>query len=242
MQRKLRCLADWPGHARAKCNAAVSQSLRPAHKAGKEPLPRESSCRLIKGLTGILQLRKLLGCLSPLMKRRIILHFLILLMAGGIFGQEAAPTATPRRRGWLSRILHPFSPDVIPQYKDPRLRGLSLDLQITPQTVKLSEVRQLGIKVTLANLSKRPVPLDFPTNQRIEIYLRNSAGDILTKWSDNHAIAEKPGTILVNPQERIEYSETISTRELTPNKVFIAEVFFPQYPELRIRQKFLAVP
>ena len=185
---------------------------------------------------------KTFGRLSPLMKRRILLLFLILLMAGGIFGQEAAPTATPRRRSWLSRILHPFSPDVVPQYKDPRLRGLAVDLQITPQTVKLSEVRQLGIKVTLANLSKRPVPLDFPTNQRIEIYLMNSAGDILTKWSDNHAIAEKPGTILVNPQERIEYSETISTRELTPNKVFMAEVFFPQYPELRIRQKFLAVP
>jgi hypothetical protein len=176
------------------------------------------------------------------MKRRIVLLFLIFIMAGGIFGQDAAPTATPRRRGWLGRILHPFSPEVVPQYKDPRLRGLALDLQITPQTVKLSEVRQLGIKVTLANLSKRPVPLDFPTNQRIEIYLMNSAGDILAKWSDNHAIADKPATILVNPQERIEYSETISTRELTPNKVFIAEVFFPQYPELRIRQKFLAVP
>jgi Intracellular proteinase inhibitor len=176
------------------------------------------------------------------MKRRILLLFLIFFVAGGIFGQDATPTATPRKRGWLSRILHPFSPDVIPQYKDPRLRGLSLDLQIMPQTVKLSEVRQLGIKVTLANLSKRPVPLDFPTNQRIEIYLMNSAGDILTRWSDNHAITEKPGTILVNPQERIEYSETISTRELTPNKVFVAEVFFPQYPELRIRQKFLAVP
>jgi Intracellular proteinase inhibitor len=176
------------------------------------------------------------------MKRRIVLVLLTLLMAEDIIGQEAAPSATARKRSWLSRILHPFSPDVVPQYKDPRLRGLALDLQITPQTVKLSEVRQLGIKVTLANLSKRPVPLDFPTNQRIEIYLMNSAGDILTKWSDNHAITEKPGTILVNPQERIEYSETISTRELMPNKVFIAEVFFPQYPELRIRQKFLAVP
>ena len=176
------------------------------------------------------------------MKRRILLLFLTLFVAGALFGQEAAPTATPRRRSWLSRILHPFSPDVVPQYKDPRLRGLALDLQITPQTVKLSEVRQLGIKLTLANLSKRPVTLEFPTNQRIEIYLMNSAGDILTKWSDNHAITEKPGTILVNPQERIEYSETISTRELTPNKVFIAEVFVPQYPELRIRQKFLAVP
>ena len=177
------------------------------------------------------------------MKCRIILILLIPFMTGVILGQDITPTSTPpRRRGWLSRILHPFSPEVVPQYKDPRLRGLALDLQITPQTVKLSEVRQLGIKVTLANLSKRPVTLDFPTNQRVEIYLVNSAGDILTKWSDNHAIAEKPATILVNPQERIEYNETISTRDLTPNKVFIAEVFFPQYPELRIRQKFLAVP
>ena len=186
---------------------------------------------------------KTFGLFSLLMKRRIVFLLLMLFMAVSLFGQDIAPTSTPsRRRGWLSRILHPFSPEVIPQYKDPRLRGLALDLQISPQTVKLSEVRQLGVKATLANLSKRPVGLDFPTNQRIEIYLMDSAGAILAKWSDNHAIAEKPGTIFINPQERIEYSETIATRELTPNKVFIAEVFFPQYPELRIRQKFLAVP
>ena len=177
------------------------------------------------------------------MKRRIILLVLIAFVAAGIFGQDVTPTpATPRKRSWLSRILHPFSPNVVPQYKDPRLRGLALDLQITPQTVKLSEVRQLSVKVTLANLSKRPVGLDFPTSQRIEIYLMNSAGDVLTKWSENHAFVEKPATLLINPSERIEYNETISTRELTPNKVFIAEIFFPQYLELRIRQKFLAVP
>lgn len=177
------------------------------------------------------------------MKRRTVLFVLILSIAGSIFAQDVVPTPTPqRRRGWLSRILHPFSPDVVPQYKDPKLRGLSLDLQLTPQTVKLSEVRQLSVKVTLANLSKRPVSLEFPNNQRIEIYLMSSGGDILTKWSDNHAIVDKPATILINPQERVEYSETIATRELTPNKVFIAEVFFPQYPELRVRQKFLAVP
>jgi Intracellular proteinase inhibitor len=177
------------------------------------------------------------------MKRRVILLLPIFFLLGSVVAQEIAPTATPaRKRGWLSRLLHPFSPDRARQYKDPRLRGLSLDLQTTPQTVKLSEVRQLGVKVALANLSKRPITLDFPTNQRIEIYLKNSAGDILTKWSDNHAVVEKPATILINPQERIEYNETIATRDLTPNKVFVAEVFFPQYPELRVRQKFLAVP
>jgi hypothetical protein len=177
------------------------------------------------------------------MKRRVALLVLVVCVADVMFGQDVAPTPTPaRRRGWLSRILHPFSPNVLPQYKDPRLRGLALDLQITPQTVKLSEVRQLNVKLSLANLSKRPVTLDFPTSQRIEIYLMNSTGEVLTKWSENHAIVEKRATILINPGERIEYNETISTRELTPNKVFIAEIFFPQYLELRIRQKFLAVP
>lgn len=177
------------------------------------------------------------------MNCRIVLLVLLLCLVGSVFSQDVAPTSTPaRKRGWLSRVLHPFSPNIVPQYKDARLRGLALDLQITPQTVKLSEVRQLAVKVTLANLSKRPVTLDFPTTQRIEIYLKNSAGDILTKWSENHAITEKPATILINSSERIEYNETISTRELTPNKVFIAEVFFPQYLELRVRQKFLAVP
>lgn len=177
------------------------------------------------------------------MTRRILLLVGMVVMAEAMFGQDTAPTATPaRRRGWLGRILHPFSPEIVPQYKDPRLRGLALDLQITPQTVRLSEIRQMGMKLTVANLSKRPVALDFATNQRIEIYLMDSAGQILTRWSDNHAITEKPATVLINPQERVEYNETIATRELSPNKVFIAEVFFPQYPELRVRQKFLAVP
>ena len=178
---------------------------------------------------------------KPLMKRRVVSLVLMCAIAGGVLGQEAS-TAAPHRRSWLGRIIHPFSSEPIPQYKDPRLRGLALDLQIMPQTVKLSEIRQLEIKLTLTNQSKRAVTLEFPTNQRIEIYLRSSAGDILTKWSDNHAITEKPATLLINPQEHVEYNETIATRDLTPNKVFIAEVFFPKYPELRIRQKFLAAP
>jgi len=177
------------------------------------------------------------------MKRCLVLLVLVVFVAGTTMGQDVTPTPTPtRKRGWLSRMLHPFSPTVVPQYKDPRLYGLALDLQITPQTVKLSEVRQLNVKVTLANLGKRPATLDFHTTQRIEIYLMNSEGDVLTKWSENHAIVEKAATVFINPGERIEYNETISTRELTPNKVFIAEVFFPQFPELRVRQKFLAVP
>lgn len=159
----------------------------------------------------------------------------------------AQPSPTPVKRSVFSRMLHPFSSDASsstapPKYKDARLRGLTLDLQISPQPVKLSEVRQLDIKATLTNKGKNTIELDFPTDQRIEIYLINSANTVLTKWSENHAIAEKPAVVLVNPGEHIEYNEKIATRELSRDKVYVAEVFFPQYSELRIRQKFMTAP
>ncbi|MGH8099888.1 MAG: BsuPI-related putative proteinase inhibitor [Chthoniobacterales bacterium] len=166
--------------------------------------------------------------------------------ASAVAAPEDQPLPPPKsqKRSWFSRILHPFgSPKrTAPEYRDQRLRGLVLDLQISPAVIKLSEVRQLEVRVTVTDLGKRAVELDFPDDQRIEILLRDGAGTVLTRWSDNHAVSPKPGTLLINPGEHIEYNETIATRELTPNKVFTLEVFFPKYPELRIRQKFLTAP
>ena len=123
-------------------------------------------------------------------------------------------------------MLHPFGSGTrLPEYNDPRLRGLTLRLELSPQPVKLSEVRLLDVKVILTNLSKHPIELQFPNEQRIEIYLLSSTERVLTKWSDNHAFAEKPATILINPEEHLEYNERIATRDLTPNTVFIADVF-----------------
>ena len=164
---------------------------------------------------------------------------------------ETAPTLGPTplaqkplKRGFLGRMLHPFSSssDRPPVFHDPKLRGLVLDLQVSPQTVKLSEIRQLEVKLTVTNKSKRAISLDFPNDQRIDIHLMDSAEVVLTRWSDTHAVVEKPGIVLINPQEHVEYNQSIATRDLTPNKVFIVEAFFPKYPELRVRQKFLTAP
>ena len=204
---------------------------------------------------------------NPLMRRSLNLLVAVYLLAAHAYAQEFVPTPAPElsqtsptpaplaprktpgpkppKRNWMSRILHPFggsSKHVVPEYKDPKLRGLTIDLHILPQTVKLSEVRQLEVKVTVTNEGKRTAELDFPNDQRIEIYLMNSAEIVLTRWSDNHAITPKPGALLINPGEHVEYNETIATRDLTPNKVFIVQVFFPKYPELRVHQKFLTAP
>ena len=177
------------------------------------------------------------------MKRATMLLLLVSALSATAFAQDATPPSTSQKRGWMSRALHPFrSAEPLPEYKDPQLRGLVLSLELSPQPVKLSEVRQMIVKLTITNKSKRPITLEFPNAQSFEIYLRNPAEKVLTTWSDNHAFAESAGTVLINPQEHIDYAETIATRELTPNKVFIAEVFFPKYPELRVRQKFLTAP
>ena len=194
---------------------------------------------------------------------RAAIFTLIFPITSSVLAQEAAAPPTPiappasvatstptpatvttlRKRGWLSRVMHPFSSsETLPSYKDPKLRGLVVELQLAPQPVKLSEVRQIEVKLMVTNRGKYPVALDFPTDQRIEIQLLNSADVVLAKWSDTHAINEKSGAVLINPDEHVEYKETIATRELTPNKVFIADVFLPKYPELRVRQKFLTEP
>lgn len=176
------------------------------------------------------------------MSRSLALALLWLAFAGRLVAEDQAPQPTPQKRSWFTRMLHPFQSSPVPTYKDARLRGLALELKLSPQPVKLSEVRQLEVKITLNNVSKRAVSLEFPTDQRFEIQLKNSSDAVLTTWSDNHAFNPNTGVVLINPGEHVYYPETIATRELTPNKVFIVEVFFPQYPELRIRQKFLTAP
>jgi hypothetical protein len=161
----------------------------------------------------------------------------------------AVPTATPittttmQKRGLFGRMFHPFSSsEVLPKYNDRKLRGLILDLQVSPQPLRLSEVRQMQVTVTVTNRGNHMIQLDFPTDQRIEVQLLNSADIALTKWSENHSIKDKPGTVLINPGEHVEYKENIATRELTPGRVFTADVFFPKYPDLHVRQKFLTEP
>ena len=180
------------------------------------------------------------------MKRAVGPAILALVCATLACAQTDSLTSTPvpqaEKRSWFGRLIHRDPSPAAPTYKDTRLRGLLLNIELSPQPVKLSEVRQLEVRVTLTNLSKRGIELDFPTDQRIEIVLRNTDEKVLTRWSENHAVAQKFGTVLINPQEHIEYNETIATRELTPNRVFITEVFFPEFPELNARQKFLTAP
>src|SRR5919109_569677 len=131
------------------------------------------------------------------MTRPAIIFSILFAASVGLLAQETAPepsaiasatpvsTATPittttmQKRGLIGRIFHPFSSsDVLPKYNDKRLRGLILDLQVSPQPVRLSEIRQMEVKLTMTNMGSHMIPLDFPTDQPIEIQLLNSADTV----------------------------------------------------------------
>ena len=171
--------------------------------------------------------------------RPVFTAMILLAVTAGTFAQEPSPP----KRGWLGRIFHPFgSSERLPQYKDARLRGLVLAVQLPPGPVKLSETRQLPVNVSLTNRGDHAIALNFPTDQRIEIYLRDAAGAIVTRWSDNRAFEANAATVLINPNEHVEYAETIATRDLIANQVFTVEVLVPAYPELDARRKSIAAP
>ena len=136
-----------------------------------------SSCRLIKGLTVFATF----ACLERM--RRILVALILLAAIGRAPAEE--------KQSWLGRVFHPFSSaDKLPQYKDPKLNGLVLTIDLPPEPVKLSEVRQLPVHVILTNRGDRAVELNFPSEQRIEILLHDSSGRVVTRWSENRAFAE----------------------------------------------------
>ena len=155
-----------------------------------------------------------------------------------------AQAPSPPERGFFNRMLHPFASTKkkAPKYQDPRLGGLLVEVQVPAEPIRLSEVRQLRVQAILKNIGTSPVSIDFPTSQRIDIHLLNSAGEVLTRWSENRAFTEEIGNLTINPREQVAYNETIATRELQPGRVYSVEVFFPKYPELRARQKFMTAP
>jgi len=112
-------------------------------------------------------------------------------------------------------------------------RKLAMTMIMEPPLVKIGETRVIELTVAVVNKGKQPVRLDFPDSKRIDVLVKNDAGKVLSRWSEDQRIEKEPGFVLINPGERIEYFANISTREMREGKQFTIEAFFPGYEQLR---------
>ncbi len=113
---------------------------------------------------------------------------------------------------------------------------LLLSMAIEPQPLKLTDARQMKVTVTVANKSTKMVQLEFPTTQRIEVLVRNAGGKLVEQWSEDRTFANEPGIRAINPGERLEYSVTLSTRDLVAGQTYTVEALFPNYDSLRLQR------
>ncbi len=114
-----------------------------------------------------------------------------------------------------------------------KTRNLAMTMEFKPQTVRLSDDRQVEVKIRLRNTSKRFVQLQFPTTQRIEILVHGEGGKLVTQWSEDRSFDPAPSYVSINPGEHVEYATFIPTRDMQAGKPYTVTGFFPHHEELK---------
>jgi len=165
-------------------------------------------------------------------------------------GQESLQTATvlqnslantprtgyPRVRtapGTAFAQMRGFFSDLIPSV---RLNGSKpgsepVSLAVDPQNPDIKEQREINVNYTIRNTTKNMTRLDFPTSQRIEILTKSPTGQVVDRWSDDRAFQREEGIVVINPRERIEYQEKISTREMRAGEIYNVEASMVAQPD-----------
>jgi hypothetical protein len=145
-----------------------------------------------------------------------------------------AATATPRvfpLKRWMRALGIDKSPTA--GMKSTGFKGLEIGLKVDPAQVAVGETKQLKATVTLINRGKKIAQLDFPTSQRIEVLVKNGEGKMIVQWSEDQAFDNEPSLVTVNPNERLEYSVNLSTRDMVAGQSYTVDAYFPNFDQLR---------
>ena len=104
-------------------------------------------------------------------------------------------------------------------------------LTVEPSKFALSDRREVTVTYVVMNRTPALMKLDFPTSQRIEILVRDPNGKVIEKWSDDRAFDDVSGVVMINPGERIQYQEKITTRDMQPGQTYVIEASMANNPQ-----------
>lgn len=112
--------------------------------------------------------------------------------------------------------------------------GEVASLSVEPASPLLAEQREVEAVYTIRNTSGQMTRLEFPTTQRIEILTKNPSGAVVGRWSDDRAFQPLEGIVVINPKERIEYREPVSTREMRAGETYTVEATMATQPSFPV--------
>jgi len=104
-------------------------------------------------------------------------------------------------------------------------------LKVDPKSFSLADRPEIDVTFRVENTRNKLIKLDFPTAQRIEILVKDSSGAVLDKWSADQTFAMQEGVLMINPNERVEYIETVSTKGMKVGETYWIEATLVNNPE-----------
>jgi hypothetical protein len=125
-------------------------------------------------------------------------------------------------------------------------------LDASPNPISAKQVRRsnaepvlLKIVLSFKNNGKKTYTLSFPTAQRYDILIKNSSGHTVYTWSADKEFVQSIGTTLINPGDRVTYSESVSVQDLPaslPPGDYSIEAVVNNYPELNQKTTLTLTP
>jgi len=167
------------------------------------------------------------------MKFRTPIFLLLMALPLALVAAEEQPPATPKPtilKRWLNAVgISKSSANMTAT----GFKGLEIGLQADPAQLKVAEVKQIKVTVTLVNRGKKIAQLEFPTSQRIEVLVKSQEGKSIEQWSEDQAFNNEPTIVAINPNERLEYTVNLATRDMAAGQTYIIEAYFPNFEHLR---------
>ena len=115
-------------------------------------------------------------------------------------------------------------------------------LTIEPDEFSLKDRHELDTAYVVKNNTGKMIRLEYNTSQRIELLTKDANGKVVDKWSDDRAYKPEEGLVVINPKERIEYNETIPTREMKPKETYTIQADVTGYPDYSVTHTVTPAP
>ena len=129
---------------------------------------------------------------------------------------------------------------------DPKAFDVKAD--VTPNPLSLGAVKTApaptALKITFSvhNHAKKTYTLSFPTAQRWDFRIVNSAGGVVYTYTDDHEFVQVVGTSMVNEDDKLSYTENVDFADmsmpLTPG-TYTVQAVLANYPEMAAQTTFV---
>jgi len=192
--------------------------------------------------------------------RRILCPFLFLVTLIAI-GPVSAIDVNPSKdtlpaSAWDSSSGNHFSifngdPKRIQRANAVDAKSFDSKVEVSPNPLSLKAVNAGGpnpsikISFSVRNHAKKTYTLSFPTTQRWDFRIINSANGVVYTYTDDHAFLDTVGTSMVNNDDKLVYTENIAfddmTLPLTPG-TYTVQAILANYPEINAKVQLVVQP